>query len=168
MEPVRQTDAVQQPSCPFLRQTAAQAQDVDRALHHVLERRAMREQVEALEHHPHSLADLSMDPMPFRRGRDPIGGEPQAVDRDPARLEPLQAIQAAEERALAAARWPDDGGHLALSDRQAHAPEDLDRTVPLDQINHFDHANTPPFSPLEPSRRSDHRENHESGRLINR
>ena len=52
-------------------------------------------------------------------------------------------------------------------DRQAHAAEDLDRPEPLDQVIDFDHASAPPFTPAAPSRRSDHRENHESGTLIN-
>ena len=128
----------------------------------------MREQVEALEDHPHAPADLALNAIPFgsrsrlrrRRIRRPSIGHP-------AGLEPLQAVEAAEERALAAARWPDDGGHLAPVHRQAHAPEDLDRPVPLDQINDFDHAHTPPFAPRRAQLRSDHRENHESGTLIN-
>ena len=42
-------------------------------------------------------------------------------------------------------------GHFAPVHRQAHAPEDLDRAVPLDQIHDFDHAHAPPFAPVEPS-----------------
>ncbi len=92
--------------------------------------------------------------------------QPQAVDLHPARLEPLQAVQAAEERALAAARRPDDRRHLAPIDRQADAAEDLHRPEPLAQVFDFDHASAPPFTPAIASRRSDHRENHESGTLI--
>ena len=49
--------------------------------------------------------------------------------------------------------------------------EDLDRAVPLDQLAHLDHVHAdampaPPLQPPPASRRSDHRENQDSGTLI--
>ena len=81
-------------------------------------------------------------------------------------LERLQPVQAAQERALAAAGGADDRGHLAPRDGEAHAAQDLERAVPLDQVVDLDHASAPPFTPPAPSRRSDQRENHDSGTLI--
>ena len=47
-----------------------------------------------------------------------------------------------------------------------HPAEDLHRAVPLGQVADLDHPTAPPFRPPTSSRRSDHRENHESGTLI--
>ena len=38
--------------------------------------------------------------------------------------------------------------------------------IPLAEVFDLDHASAPPFTPAVASRRSDHRENHESGTLI--
>ena len=57
----------------------------------------------------------------------------------------------------------------------ATSPRSTDRLTPrrtstapcrLQQVVDFDHASAPPFTPALARRRSDHRENHESGTLI--
>src|SRR5262249_324487 len=90
------------------------------------------------------------------------------VDRDGPVLEPLQAVQAAQEGALAAAGRPDDRRDFPAPDVQVDAPEDFQSPVPLDQPPDLDHHGAPPFASSLPSIRSDHRENHDSGRLISR
>ncbi len=76
------------------------------------------EEVEALEHHAHFLADLA----DVRVGaRDAV-----VLDPDLARVEVLQPVHAAQERALARARGADDEDDLALGYLEVHAPEGLD------------------------------------------
>ena len=95
-----------------------------------------------------------------------MGVDSQAANRHAAGLKGFQAVETAEERALAAAGGPDDHGHLASAHGQGHAAKHLDRAMPLDQVADFDHATIPPFTPPEARRRSDHRENHDRGTLI--
>ena len=94
-----------------------------------------------------------------------VGVEPEAVDGHRPALERLQAVEAAEERALAAARRADDRRDLAPGDPERDPPEDFQRPVPLDQAVDLDHPITP-FLGSASIRRSTHRENHDSGRLI--
>ena len=85
---------------------------------HVLEHREMRKQVELLKHH----ADVA--PHPFEQSRG-VRARLHAVlaDRHRTGVEGLEAVQAAQERALAASRRTDDRRHLALAGSQADVGE---------------------------------------------
>jgi hypothetical protein len=124
----------------------------------------VREQVEALEDHAELEPDLPERPLARLAAR--AGVELEAVDRDRAPLECLESVQAAEERALAAAGGADDRRHLAPRDRERDPPEDLEGAMPLDQAIDVDHARMPPFEPAASIRRSDQRENQERGMLM--
>src|SRR5262249_61636213 len=92
----------------------ADSPDANRRLDHVLERRLVREQVEALEDHS-DLGPLAgdaplgvLDELPV-----PLAVADQvAVDLDPAAVDLLQVVDAAKERGLARARRPDDADDL--------------------------------------------------------
>ena len=124
----------------------------------------MREQVEALEHHADPQADLALDPA---SPGGSIGGKSQAVDRHRPGLETLQPVEATEKRALAAARRPDDRRYLAGPTdrltplRTSIAPCHLTRSMTSIML-----MPPPLLSCQGPESPSDHRENHESGRLI--
>ncbi len=68
------------------------------------------------------------------------GPERVAVDVDLAILKALQAVDAAQERALPAARGADHDGHLTAPDGKRHAIEDARRAVALHQPADLDHA----------------------------
>ncbi len=166
VQPVRQANAIEQPPGPRLGPVRVDPQNVDRGLRHVLEDRPVREEVEALEDHPDEAPNRAEDPRAGqRRGLD---AQAQAGDRHRPPLEGLQAVQAAQERALAPARRADDRRHLAREHSERYPMEHLQRAVTLDQVVHLNHAHAPPFALEASNRRSDLRENHDSGRLIAR
>src|SRR5262249_17537614 len=88
---------------------------------------------------------------PRVRARVRRGSQQMTVHPNLALLETFQAIEAAQEGALAAARWPNDGMDLSLADFQRDAFEDLVPAVALHQICDGDHACC--SSPIRVSRR---------------
>ena len=79
----------------------------------------MREQIELLKDHAQLQANRS-------KGCQSIAivvarAERVLADADLAGLKWFQAIQAAQERALAAAGWTDDRGNITLGDGQRNA-----------------------------------------------
>src|SRR5271165_2342825 len=126
----------------------------------------MGKQVEALEDHADPQANLALNPASLRGSI--MGAKPQAVYRDGSTLKCLQPVEATQERTLAAARSSNNRRHFAAPDREVHSLQNLDRSVPLDQVVHLDraHATAPPFTPRAPNRLSDHRENQDRGKLI--
>src|SRR5579875_2655400 len=59
-------------------------------------------------------------------------------------LERLQAVDAAQQRAFAAAGWTDDDRHLAAAYRQRYAVQDAQRVVELHEMANLDHGRRPP------------------------
>ena len=79
----------------------------------VVDHLQMREEVELLEDHA--------DPLAQAGDIDPLAGDLLALELDRARVERLQQVDAAEQRALAAARAADDDQHLARGDLEVDA-----------------------------------------------
>ena len=79
----------------------------------------MREQIEQLEHHPGLGADRGQLALaaagPCRTLAVAIA-DLDAIDPDAALVVLLEQVDAAQQRGLAAAGWPDDGDHLAAMD----------------------------------------------------
>ena len=78
----------------------------------------------------------------------PLRGDLLALEEDPAGLDRLEQVDAAEQRALAASARPDDAQHLAGLDAQVDAVEDEVVAEPLVDVLHADHGDTvclPPF-----------------------
>ena len=80
----------------------------------------MREQVERLEH--------DADPPPDRVDVDAAGGDLLAVDDDPAGVDRLEQVDAAQERRLAAPRRADEADDLVLGDRRGRCPRSTSRS----------------------------------------
>ena len=119
VELVAEADAVEQ-----LASRAARASprstlgDLDRRQRHVLERGHVREQVEVLEDHPDlgPLArDLALVQLVQLAALLAVADQ-LAVDRQPAGVDLLQVVDAAQERRLARARRPEQAHHLAAVD----------------------------------------------------
>jgi hypothetical protein len=81
---------------------------VDRPFDDVLERRAVRKQIEALEHHRYLLPD--------RYDRPRMALDPRAFHQDVAGIIALQSVDAAQDSRFAGARRADDANHLAFLD----------------------------------------------------
>ena len=79
----------------------------------------MREQVERLEHDP----DPASDPVE----RDAVGGDVLALDDDPASVDGLEPVDAAQERGLARARGADQADDLVLGHDQIDPAQHLER-----------------------------------------
>ena len=90
---------------------------------HVVEHGHVREQVERLEHDP--------DPPPDPVDVDALGGDLLALDDDPAGIDRLEQVDAAQERRLAAARRADEADDLVLGDVEVDAAQDLERAERL-------------------------------------
>jgi hypothetical protein len=75
----------------------------------------VRKEVELLEDHP--------DPLPHPRDVGAAAGDLLALEVDPARVERLEQVDAAEERALAGAARADDDEHLAWVDLEVDPVE---------------------------------------------
>ena len=90
--------------------------------HHVLQRRVLREEVEVLEHQ----AEVQPLPADFTLARGARIGrvkENLIAHQDAAAVGPLQEIEAAQQRRLAAAGGADHGEHVALVHGEADAVE---------------------------------------------
>jgi hypothetical protein len=89
---IRHPDLVEKRERPLSRVVARHALDVDRPFHDVLDRGAMREQVEALENHPGLAADR-VD------GRG-AAIDARAVDRDRSAIVGFEAVDAAQKPSI--------------------------------------------------------------------
>ena len=90
----------------------------------------MREQVEALEHHPDLAPDL-VDPLEIR-------SEIDAIDIDVAFLKLLQRVDAADQGGFAGARGPADHDALALCDGEIDVTQDVEFAVPFVEAGNAD------------------------------
>ncbi len=163
VEFVDQTHSVEQFSRSSLGDSRLQTEDEPRTLGHIIENRAMRKQIKSLKNHSHPAANLAEIPRSLA-SRDVLA-DLQAVDRHGSRLKRLETVETAEKRALAAPRRADDHRDLTLGDLEIQPSKDFEGAVPLDQTFDLDHPITP-FLGSASIRRSTHRENHDSGRLI--
>ena len=119
LELVGEPDALEQLLRLAARERPRHLLHVHRRLHHVLERRHVPEEVEALEHHPDLralAADLLVVQLVEPVARLPVADE-APVHPEPAGVDLLQVVDAAEERRLPRARRPEDaddrpGWHL--------------------------------------------------------
>ena len=82
----------------------------------------MREQIETLKNHAHTLAQLS-------HGQRVGVQQGLAIDGECALLEHLQAVDTSQQRALARAAFADDGNHFALLHLQVYALEHFVVTI---------------------------------------
>src|SRR6218665_2550644 len=134
---VRQADTRQQRLRLGNDLVACAALHPQRAFGHVLQRRHMREQVQALEHHA-GLAPLTGD---FRfRQRVQLVADAPVTDQFTAHPERagghgFELVDAAQKGALARARRADDAQHLAGGDIDRDALERLERAEALAHID---------------------------------
>src|SRR5262249_45914031 len=110
---------------------ALDAFDIDRSFDHVLERRAMREEVEALEHH----RNLGADRFDTRRGA--IDANP--VDGDRTAIVAFEPIDTAEDGRLARPGRADDAHHLAAANMRGNAAQHLGAAKALMDVGQLDH-----------------------------
>src|SRR5262249_20711347 len=98
----------------------------------------MSEQVEVLKHHPDPLADGLQQPrlLPGVRG----GGRQLLVDAPLSSLKRLEAVDAAQERALASAGRPDDRGDFTGTRLERDALQDLLFAMLFDELDRRDHG----------------------------
>src|SRR5581483_5680252 len=125
---VAEADAREQAHALFGGLLLRVAEHVDGRLGDVLERRLVREEVEALEDHA-DLRPLAgdallrvLDELPLLL---PVADE-VAVHRDPAAVDLLQVVDAADERRLAGAGRADDADRLPLLDVERDAFQHLE------------------------------------------
>src|SRR4029078_7109352 len=96
------------------------ALDLDWGLDDVLDRGLVGEEVEALKDHPDLRApagDLRLAQLVELVPGLPVADQ-LAVHPESSRVDPLQVVDAAQERRLARARRAEQAGHLARSSRQ--------------------------------------------------
>ena len=93
--------------------------------------RQVREQVEALEHHPGLAADL-LDVAD-------VAGQLDPVDDDAPGVVLLEAVDAADHRRLARPRRADHHHHLAAGDVEVDPLQGGERAVALDHPDQLDH-----------------------------
>src|SRR5262249_55581951 len=99
----------------------------------VLERRHVREQVEALEDHP-DLGSLPRDVLLGVLDELAVAlpvADQVAVDLDPSAVDLLQVVDAAKERRLPPAGGPDDDDDLAASHVERDPAQHLEAAEPL-------------------------------------
>ena len=100
-------------------------QDAARRQGDVVQHGHVREEVERLEDDP----DPATDPVDV----DALGRDLLAADDDPAGIDGLEQVDAAQERGLARPRRPDQADDLVLGDGQVDAAQDLERAERLVQ-----------------------------------
>jgi hypothetical protein len=111
-----------------VRPGSRQAQHPPRRLGDVVDRRQVREQVEALEHHSHPQAHRTQ-----RRGVGALahpGAQPLARHLHLAGIERREVVEPTQQRRLAAPRGTDDGEHLAAAHVEIDPAQDLRLTAP--------------------------------------
>src|SRR5581483_9679117 len=89
-----------------------------RPLHHVPERRPVREELEVLEHHSDSPPDVRQVGLAV--------GDLDVVEEDLAVLRLLEPVQTAKQRALAGAARADDADDLAAANGEVHVAQHLE------------------------------------------
>ena len=128
------------------------AADLDRRLHDVFQRRHVREQVEALEHHADVLAlegDFLLPQLVQLVATLPVPDE-HAVDVQPPGVDLLEVVDAAQQRRLARAGRPDQAEHLALLHLEVDAvehPQAAEALADLLRGNDRGHLRFPPPEP---------------------
>jgi hypothetical protein len=91
----------------------------------------MRKQVEGLEHHPDFGPDLSDIRL--------VVIQSNPVDPYLARLDGLQVVETAEQRALAGSAGTDDHHHLPAGDFQINTFEDMEMSEVLVRVLDLNH-----------------------------
>ena len=112
-------------ACLVCRRCPVAAQHLQRTGHDVLQSGHVAEQVELLKHHA-DLAPLLRQDCIGHRNHTAIAGaiaEKLAVDAHPTLIRRIEMVEAAQERALAAAAGADDHHHLALAHVQIDAAQ---------------------------------------------
>ena len=156
---VGQPDPLQQRPGPLVHLLLRLPLHPQRRLHHVAERGHVREQVEVLEDHPDVdalLGDLGLAQLVELVAALPVADQ-HAVHPQPAGVDLLQVVDAAQERRLARAGRPDDAHHLAALDRQVDALEHLEPAEALvHALGQHHRRPSPPVdvAPPRPARRS--------------
>src|SRR5439155_27002624 len=112
----------------------------------VLERRAMRKQVEALEHHRHLRPDGN--------DRAGVAVDAGALDADVAAILAFEPVDTAQNGRLAGARGADDADDLALRNQCGDSLEHLDLAKALVDVLELDHFRFAFFSKCRTSRMS--------------
>src|SRR5207237_3168036 len=104
------------------------------SFHHISERGEMREQVEALENHSRTDADLALLLTIFGREGAALGFEGEARDGDAAGVNGLHLIEAAQEGAFTATAGADEDYGLPAFLSHADAVEDAVWPVGFDEV----------------------------------
>ena len=137
---MREPDPVEEGLAHRLRLVDRRPAHVDRRLDDVLERGHVREEVEALEDHADLLALLRDVPL-LVLDELAVGlavADEVAVHEDPALLDLLEVVDAADERRLARSRRADDDDHFLALDGHRHAFEDVQPAEPLVDVGRLD------------------------------
>ena len=121
---VTEADLFQQGAPSFFRILTGNASDDNGSHHGILKKRAVGEEVELLKNHADALAEHMGTFLKIRiqlgSGHSRNAGTGRADD---AGVQRFQAIDAAQHRAFAATRRPNDRDQIALLDGEAHAFE---------------------------------------------
>jgi hypothetical protein len=119
-----ETDLFKQGTPGFLRILAGNASDNNGSHHGILQKRAVREEIELLKNHADALAqDVGIFlEIPIQLGAR-HSGNARTGSADDARIQRFQPVDAAQHRAFAAARWANDRNQIALFDGKTHALE---------------------------------------------
>ena len=113
---VGEADPLEQQARPRLGLFARPLADPARGEREVVHHLQVRKEVELLEDHP--------DPLPDVGHVRALARDLLALEVDPARVERLEQVDAAQQRALAAAARPDHRQHLAARDVEIDRVED--------------------------------------------
>ena len=133
---VAEAHLLEQLERPRPRLLLAHALDLDRRLHDVLQRRHVREEVEALEHHA-DVAALRRHLLVGEVVQVPAllaVAHEVAVDPDAAAVDRLELVDAAQERRLARARRPEQADDLAAVHVEVDALEHLGAVEALHDV----------------------------------
>ena len=124
------------------------AQHLDRADDDVVQRRQMREQVEALEHHADPRAHARVFHIAHRHATAAGArfADRLVVDQDLALVRPFQPVDAALQRGLARSRRADHRQFLPRTHDQIDAAQHLQRAESLVQANDLHQSGRRPAS----------------------
>src|SRR5665647_2841588 len=131
--PIGEADAGQELARLLLHACPGQSLHPDRRLHHVLQRRHVREQVEALEHHS-DVAPLAGGILRVQLVQPAVRltvADEFAVDAEPAGGEHLEVVDAAQEGGLSRSARTDQAHDLAALHLERDALQDLVRAEAL-------------------------------------
>ncbi|MCY1418361.1 hypothetical protein D9M71_339180 [compost metagenome] len=134
----RQANLGQQASAQFDGLLAGRLLDDHRALDHVIQGSAVREQVEVLEHEPGLLAQAANRTL--LAAQRAVGIDADVTDLDLPGIGGFQQVEAAQEGGLARAAGADDGHHFAGLHGQVDTVEHGLALEPLGQAFDFNHA----------------------------